>query len=475
MQKFGNPPNPVEAKKKASKRFLKYFVSNELLHFAYLWRILQRSSANIDEKLAASMKWSANNPGRTKVEIVGRRSNGAAIYEDRTTPGKPEPADLFKPIWPSEESVWTQWFTAGKQGPEPTIGVAPPKSLQVEAGALNDQLMPTDLDMFERPRFFYSVTLEQAATAAASGVRLVAPPDDKRIQAAPAVSAAAPRQASPPAPPSADAAKQNGEEAKLRADSIAEHQSWIDISKRNLSYNQAAYDREKDPAAKAELLRRVLNDKAEISSRNDQIHTIQTGEIVHTRTEADQFCHDLMIQRAQEQMAVSEQKIANIHATAKVAGFLAYQAYTAPEEQKKQLADFVSRNLTPADLANGNLAKAKQVAQATFDTVQGLQGQKSATAELESIDSDEYFVGAERMQTGATYAGMLVSVGAPIYWAAAGVAGSTTTLIGIGAGSGFVTGSYQGGPVEGVKQAIAQTGLPGMVAAEMMTGYQREE
>jgi len=474
VQKLGNPPNPVEAKKKAAKRFLKYFVSNELPHFAYLWRILQRGAANIDERLAASMKWSANNPGHTKLEIVGRRSNGAAIYEERTTPGKPEPADLFKPSWPSEESVWTQWFTAGKQGPEPTISTAPPKSIQGEAGALNDQLMPTDLDPFERPRFFYSVTLEQAATAAASGVRLVAPPDYKRAQAAavtPAPTSAAP--APTPPPPIVDTAKQGEEEAKLRTDSIAEHQSWIDISKRNLAYNQAAYDREKDPAAKAELLRRVLNDKAEISSRNDQIHTIKTGEVVHTRTEADQFCHDLMIQRAQEQMAVAEQKIADIQATAKVAGFLAYQAYTASEEQKQQIGDFVARNLTPEDLANGNLAKAKKVAQATFDTVQGLQGQKAAAAELESIGSDEYFVGAERMQTGATYAGMLVSVGAPVYWAAAGVAGSTTTLIGIGAGSGFVTGSYQGGPVEGVKQAIAQTGLPGMVAAEMMTGYQR--
>jgi len=156
-----------------------------------------------------------------------------------------------------------------------------------------------------------------------------------------------------------------------------------------------------------------------------------------------------------------------------VAGYLAYQAYTAPEEQKKQIADFVARNLTPADLANGNLAKAKQVAAATFDTVQGLQGQKAAAAELESISNDEYFVGAERMQTAAAVSGMLVGMGAPAYWAAAGVAGSTSTLTAIGAGSGFVTGCIQGGPVEGVKQAVAQTGLPGMVAAEMMTGYQR--
>ena len=337
-----------------------------------------------------------------------------------------------------------------------------------------DRMKPEDLTPFGG---FYRITVEQAATAAVSGRRLV-PSAEQAAAAAAARPAPAPTPAAPaptpvPAPPSAEAAKQREEAAKLRADSIAEHQSWIEISKRNLAFNQAAYDREKDPAAKAELLRGVLNDKAEIDSRNDQIHTIKTGEIIHTRTEADRFCHDLMIQRAQEQMAVSEQKIADIQATAKVAGFLAYQAYTAPEEQKKQIADFVARNLTPADLANGNLGKAKQVAKATFDTVQGLQGQKSATAELESIDSDEYFVGAERMQTGAAVAGMLVTVGAPVYWAAAGVAGSTTTLIGIGAGSGFVTGSLQGGPVEGVKQAIAQTGLPGMVAAEMMTGYQR--
>ena len=482
VQKLGNPPSPVEAKKKASQRFQKYFVSNELPHFAYLFRLVQRGAANIDERISASTNWYAKNPGHTKLEIVGYKTNAMGgknpTYEERTTPGKPEPADLFKPSWPSAESVWTAWFSGGKQGPEPMDGAAPSKSLSDEALAMEKRVLPADLDL--RPfGGFYRITVEQAAMAAVSGRRLVPSAEQAAaVAAAASAKSAVPVRPSPtpaPAPPpvSAGVVQQGGDEAKVRDASIAEHKSWIEISKRNLTFNQAAYDREKNPEAKAELLRRVLNDKAEISSRNDLIYTIQTGEMIHTRTEADQFCHDLMIQRAQEQMAASEQKIADIQATAKVAGFLAYQAYTAPEEQKKQLADFVARNLTPADLANGNLAKAKQVAQATFDTVQGLQGQKSAAAELESIDKDEYFVGAERMQTTAAIAGMLVGAGAPAYWAAAGVAGSTSTLMGIGAGSGFVTGSLQGGPLEGIKQAVAQTGLPGMVASEMMTGYQR--
>ena len=117
VQRLGNPPNPVEAKKKASQRFLKYFVSNELPHFAYLFRIEQRGAANIDERIAASMNWYAKNPGRTKARDRRPPSQRCGHIRGAYDPGKPEPADNFKPSWPSEDPFGRSGSAVESRGP----------------------------------------------------------------------------------------------------------------------------------------------------------------------------------------------------------------------------------------------------------------------------------------------------------------------------------------------------------------------
>ena len=124
------------------------------------------------------------------------------------------------------------------------------------------------------------------------------------------------------------------------------------------------------------------------------------------------------------------------------------------------------------------MAKARQVAQAVFNTVQGRRDQVAARTLEDAIQYTDYELRAEKVKSRAGLALMLIGVAAPAYAAGAGtmmsVGGASTeaiTAIGVVFGAG--TSTIEGGPLEGIKQGIAMTGLPGMVASEMLTGYQR--
>ena len=54
---------------------------------------------------------------------------------------------------------------------------------------------------------------------------------------------------------------------------------------------------------------------------------------------------------------------------------------------------------------------------------------------------------------------------------AGGTSGEAVTAV--NALYGASTGTIEGGPVEGIKQAAAMVSMTGLVASEMMTGYQR--
>ncbi len=434
---LGNPPDPVAAKRKAREWLGKWSGPSEACHIAWLWRATQDSSQNIDNRFLAALA----GPG-------------------------PAPAES----WPADEATWCRWFDAGMSGAEPRSTAAPPEGSTAGATAIVDEILgpkPANASMEqngERIRIFRSTTPAQAAKAKLEGRRL---DSWKTSQAAPPPPTAA------PAPTPATAAPENPavpalteEEAKARDETIAEKKQWIQSIQKNLARDQVELAKEPNEARKADLFRRTLNDKAEIQHEQDLIASLQTGTIVHTRTEADDYCQALMIKRAEEH-------IEKVDTARRIAAMAEKATANGDREQQAQLKDFIEKNLSPADIARGDTDKARKVAKAVFDTVQGTNEGKAARAEEEAIRNAEMETGAYRLKVGADVSLLALGIGAPVYWAAAGVQGATTAVTGINAFYGFATGTYQGGLVEGIKQAVAQTSLAGAVAVETIHGYDR--
>ena len=540
VERLGNPPDPVAAKKAARGWMTKWFDGGNtpaagLGHFAYLWRVMQtfqrgkvipadeaawtawfdapasrpepqgtadrppsevyREGAGMSRRLTDGF----SNPDRSMLESGVSAAVAAAAY----AAGRPltladmscgglagstrRPKNPFDPrlahaafLWrvakrsnepwsggfPTDEAAWTAWFTSGRTGPEPMPGKGPTGDLSAMASDLKRRLMPSALGL--QPAHLDAIlngTPEEVAAQAFLDGRVLSSADISRCDtmppphAAPSGSAGAPAGGTPgPASPAADAAQKAKEQA------IAEEEEWIAIIQRNLRKDEAEWDRETDEVRKKDLFARILNGRSEIRNKLDLIESLRTGQYVHTRTAADQYCHDLMIVRA-------EQQIAKIEQTRKMADVIERQAGRGDPEQARKLRDFVRQNLTTADLAKGDVEKARKVAKAVFDTVQGYHEQQGAKAEEDALASADYELRATRVRDVATSALMAIGLAAPFTPAIAADAAMASGIFAVnvvyGAGSGLVSG----GIVECVKQTVAMTSLPGMVAVEALTGY----
>lgn len=449
-QALGNPPDPVAAKARARAWSRKWGGGlSELAKLAYRWRLDQLHARNVDGRMAANLK---------------------AMFE-------PKNATPYVDVWPGDEETWGRWLDGGKVGPEPH-GPEPAETTRRAAGAWVATVYdPQGVGPCLRIHFFQNVPAEVAVRQilARSKVRPWALPgfqhDDAKCLlcknlATSGTPPPATVQAPAPAPKAADDA-----ERKAQLETIAEKEDLIRLIQRNLAKDEAEWAREKDPRRKEDLYLRVLNNRSAIQQERDLIASLKTGELVHTRTPSDAYCHDLMIVRTVEHMAAVDE-------TRRLAAAVEKMASKAEPDQVKQLQEFVGRQISAKDIAEGNVGKARQAAQAVFDSVQGRREQRAARALQDAVDYEDYERRAQRVKTIASVTLLVTGVAAPAYAAGSG------TLLSVGGSSeggvmavnmlyGGTTGTLEGGPLEGIKQSIAMAGMPGMVAAEMMTGYQR--
>ena len=436
-QALGNPPDPNAAKAKAREWSRKWMGGiDELARTAYLWRLNQLYVINLDSRAAGMMN---------KVP-----------YQD---------------IWPADLETWARWFNDGERGPEPRGAEPTSETLKQEAGTLVKQWFdPAGSSWEVFVPFFQKSSPREAALSILAGKKVV-PHSALGQSAGASPQTGKPAVAASPQPPAASAASPSMQEQAAKQEAILEKESLVKLIRNNLARDEAEWRGEKDVTRKEDLYRRILNNQSEIQHEQDLIQSLRTGEYVHTRTPSDDYCHDLMIVRGLEEMK-------QVGEARRLSVALEKMALKADPDQVRQLQDFVARQLTPKDLAEGNVAKARQVAQAVFNTVQGRRDQVAAKTLEDAIQYADYELRAEKVKSRAGLALMLIGVAAPAYAAGAGtmmsVGGASTeaiTAIGVVFGAG--TGTIEGGPLEGVKQGIAMTGLPGMVASEMITGYQR--
>lgn len=477
-QALGNPPNPHEAKAKAkawSKKWSSPGPSPS--HIAWLWRLMQRYHANKSE-----METSRAKPQYELAKCENARlAQQRRFYDGRKAPEPPPcvPPKWDPPpqVWPADEATWSRWFEGGERGPEPTTdkryslavedkGWLLLKEWAVHVGpyAPGEKLVVEQVSPREAARSIAAgkkVVIYGRQPTSNAGAQQPASPPPAAVTAAPAKA---------PAPSPEEQARQAAEQ-RAKQEAIAEKEALIKLVQKNLARDEAEWRREKDPKRKEELYLRVLNNQSAIQHEQDLIQTLRTGEYVHTRTPSDQYTHDLMIVRGVEQME-------RVGEARRVAAAVEKMAAKAEPDQVQQLRDFVARQLTQTDLAQGNVEKARQVAQAVFNTTQGRREQAAAQHLEEALTYQDYESRAEKVKFRAGLTLLLTGMAAPAYAAGAGtvvsVGGtSAEALTAVSAGYGATTGTIEGGPLEGIKQAVAATGVPGLVASEMMTGYQR--
>jgi hypothetical protein len=267
--------------------------------------------------------------------------------------------------------------------------------------------------------------------------------------------AAASPQAAPALPPMGE---------KARREAIAEHGTWIQAMEKSLAKDRADLAKAKTAQEKDLLQWRVMNAEANIQAERDLVQSLETGEYVHTRTKMDDMLHAQMIDNAREYNARVDQ-------TRRMAEGLMRLADTAETpEQARQIREFVARQLTPADIASGNLEKAKQAAKASSDVVQGGNLAAGARAQEEAETADDLMRYAKGTKTVASIA---LAALAPAAIAELGFSAAMDTVLtyGLGVGYGGVTGYAEGGPVQGIREAASQASLAGAVVVEAFDGY----
>ena len=97
------------------------------------------------------------------------------------------------------------------------------------------------------------------------------------------------------------------ERKKIDAEAIQFHTNNLAIIDKNMVKDRAELARERDPKRKEALRLRILGAQADIQAEKDRIATIQTGQIVHSRSPWDEYAKAGFIQN----IAENQQKLEN--------------------------------------------------------------------------------------------------------------------------------------------------------------------
>jgi tetratricopeptide (TPR) repeat protein len=234
------------------------------------------------------------------------------------------------------------------------------------------------------------------------------------------------------------------EDPKAKEEAIAMHEANIRILEQNLAKDADALSKAADPYQREALEFRVVTGKAEIQSERDLIASLQQGQIVHTRTEYDEYVRGAFISNIrenQEKMEAARRQLAEAQALAKL----------LPAGEADNARQFIERQLPPDVVATADLAKIQQVRDALLLKADGYRQQYAAAREM--AKAEQALMVLEGIRTAGTMAAMYIG-------------GSNAAS----AYAGF-TGFISGGPLEGVKGAASWATPSGFIAAEAIDGY----
>ena len=244
----------------------------------------------------------------------------------------------------------------------------------------------------------------------------------------------------PPQAASTDLPEAGDEEA------IALHQAIIAVLERTVAEEEKALASPGSDDRRKALDFRVKTLKADIQAERDLIQSIQTGELIHTRTEFDDYLRDQFVANIRSNQLRMEAAQRGFAEAQRIAALL-------PPGEAEEARKFIERQLGPAVLAKGDLDSIRKVSGALANKVVGYAQGAEARKEIASADRALLLLG------GLQEAGNIAA----------------TIAFGQGGGSAFagVTGYLSGGPVEAVRSAGMMYSLPSMVAVSAFDGYEK--
>jgi len=235
-------------------------------------------------------------------------------------------------------------------------------------------------------------------------------------------------------------------------DSIAFHQANIRIIEKSLARDEADLAKEKDPLRRAALEFRILAARSDILAEKDLIASRETGTLVHTRSPFDDYAQAQFIVNIKENQRRMEEFQRTTAALNRLAGML-------PGDEAEQARAFVKRQLPLSSMASLDTHKARAVAAALGEKVQGY-----------------YLSAAAQEEEKAAWAGFGMEAAQNIKAAADAGLMATSMFGGRGVMVAYqgVTGYVAGGPVEAVSRAAFMYSTPAAVMADALKGYQEE-
>ncbi len=231
-----------------------------------------------------------------------------------------------------------------------------------------------------------------------------------------------------------------------RREAVHFHEMNIQIIKRNIAAELEALAGERDDTRRGDLEFRIRNLRSNAQAEGDLIASIQTGQYVHTRTEADDYIQRQFVSNiyaGQERMLQAQHQVAELE---RLAAFL-------PEGEAEKARALIAKKINAGDVVKGDTTNVGPLREALLNKVEGYIEGARARQEIQAADRALFYLQAAK--TGGNMATMVVF-------------GNSAASIYAG-----VTNYVTDGPVEAVKQAASWYSLGGYYAAEAYDGYEK--
>ena len=214
----------------------------------------------------------------------------------------------------------------------------------------------------------------------------------------------------------------------------------------------------------ADIDMRIISFQSTIQSEEDAVSTLQTGEVVHTRTQFDDYARNKMIHDMHIDAARRD-------ATRRAAFIVDRQIKRLPWEQRETARRLAESVIDGDALVSGDVEKARSLALALNKQLQGYAEYDHAVATEAIVNSEEneFWAQSAIVAAGSISVGLGSSALAGAYGAEA-----AATIYGtkaLGAIYGGVTGYLAGGPKEGVMQAASFWSPATGSIASFVNGY----
>lgn len=216
----------------------------------------------------------------------------------------------------------------------------------------------------------------------------------------------------------------------------------------------------RNPELPAQLAQRIIQSASNIRHEQDLVASLTGGQLVHTRTAWDEVSRQEFLRQCQEEAR-------NADTILRIRSGVERQINLLPADQRQQHRDWARRQM------QGNITdldKAQKVAGALNEKLQGYWQGEAAAHEERAVDAEEneFYAQMIKMTSCMLLAGLSPVASAQYFGEAATITAWMPTIV--GAGFGGLTGTIEGGPIEGLKQSLWASGVWGAAAADFGSG-----